>query len=61
MTIEKRETSFILTNIFDSDNPNEPNAPQTGDTLNVMFCLILMTVFGSAFIILGITRKKNRV
>ncbi len=60
MTIEERETSFVLTNTLTSDNPPPP-PPQTGDTLNIMLWVILMIVFGSMLIILGITGKRNRV
>lgn len=61
MTIEERETSFVLTNTLNLDNPNVPDAPQTGDTSNIMLWVILMIVSGSMLIILGITGKRNRV
>ena len=61
MTIEERETSFVLTNTLNRDNPNVPESSQTGDTLNIMLWVILMVVSGSMFIILGITGKRNRV
>lgn len=61
MTIEERETSFVLTNTLNLDNPNVPDVPQTGDTSNIMLWVILMIVSGSMLIILGITGKRNRV
>ena len=61
MTIEKRETSFVLTNTLNRDVPDNPDSPQTGDTSNIMLWVILMIVFGSMLIILGITGKRNRV
>ena len=63
MTIEERETAFVLTNTLNRDNPNPnvPDATQTGDTSNIMLWVILMIVFGSMLIILGITEKRNRV
>lgn len=61
MTIEERQTSFVLTNTLDRDVPYNPDAPQTGDTANVMLYFILMIVSGSMLIILGITRKRKRV
>ncbi len=61
MTIEERETSFVLTNTLNRDVPDNPDPPQTGDTSSVMLRVILMIVSGSMLIILGITGKRNRV
>ena len=61
MTIEERETSFVLTNTLNQDVPDNPDATQTGDTSNIMLWVILMIGSGSMFIILGITEKRNRV
>ena len=61
MTIEERETSFVLTNTLNRDVPDNPDSPQTGDTSNIMLWVILMIVSGSMLIILGITGKRNRV
>ena len=61
MTVEKRENSFVLTNTFDDDVPNDSNPPKTGDTSNVMLYIILMIVSGSMLIILGIVGKRKRV
>ncbi len=61
MTIEERETSFVLTNTSNRDVPDNPDSPQTGDTSNILLWVILMIVSGSMLIILGITGKRNRV
>ncbi len=61
MTVEERGTSFVLTNTYDSDVPNNPDLPQTGDTSNIMLWLILMICLGSILIILGMTGKRKRV
>ena len=61
MTIEERETSFVLTNTLDRDIPDNPDPPQTGDTSNILLWFILMIISGSMLIILGITGKRNRV
>lgn len=61
MTIEERETSFVITNTFTQDDPNTPTPPQTGDTSNIMLWFVLMIVSGSMLIILGITWKRNSV
>lgn len=61
MTVEERETSFVLTNTLNRDVPDNPDSSQTGDTLNIMLWVILMIVSGSMLIILGITGKRNRV
>ena len=60
MTVEKRENAFVLTNTFGSGNPDEPfEPPQTGDTSNIMFYVILMVVSGSMLLLLGCVGKKD--
>ncbi|MBR5279902.1 MAG: Cna B-type domain-containing protein [Clostridia bacterium] len=60
MTVEKRDTSFVLTNTFVPDNLEEPlDPPQTGDTSNILLYIILMIVSGSIFVIFGIVGKRN--
>lgn len=61
MTVEERETSFVITNTLTQDNPNTPTPPQTGDTSNTMLWFILMAISGSMLIILGITWKRSSV
>lgn len=58
MTVEERETSFILTN---TRPPDKPDTPQTGDTTNIMLYFVLMNVSGIMLIILGIAGKRKRV
>ena len=55
--VEERETSFILTN---TRPPDKPDAPQTGDTANIMLYFVLMNVSGIMLIILGIAGKRKR-
>ena len=57
-TVEKRDTSFVLTNTYNSDVPFD--TPDTGDTSNLMLYVILMIVSGSLLIILGIAGKRNK-
>ena len=60
VTVEKRDDSFVLTNTYRPQNPDGPfEAPQTGDTSNIMVYVVLMFVFGSMLIILGIIGKRN--
>ena len=60
MTVETKDNSFILTNTYTPQNPEEtPDTPQTGDTSNIMLYVILMLVSGSMMIILGIIGKRN--
>ena len=60
MTAQNRNTSFILTNTYTPAKPDEPfDAPQTGDTSNIMLYVILMIVSGSILILLGIIGKRN--
>ena len=57
MTVENKETSFIITNTH--TDPSLPDSPQTGDTSNVMLYIVLMFISGSTLIILGITGKRK--
>ena len=59
MTVEERESSFVITNTLISSTPDDPgDVPQTGDTSNIMLYVLLMTLSGTMMIILGVTRKK---
>lgn len=59
MTVEERQSSFVLTNTLTPTSPDDPdNPPQTGDTSNTLFFVLLMSGSGSILIIFGITRKK---
>lgn len=61
-TVEKKETSFILTNERHTDSPgNSPgNPPKTGDTSHILLYTVLMYVSGMALILLGVIRKRRR-
>jgi hypothetical protein len=59
MTVEERGTSFIVTNTKASDTPIDP--PPTGDTSNIFLYILLMTISGSALVIIGATGKRNRL
>jgi hypothetical protein len=61
MTVEEKETVFVITNTLTTDDPPPPTPPQTGDTLNIMLWVILMLVFGSVLVILGIAGNRRRV
>ena len=57
MTVDQRDTTFVLTNTFTAENP--PDAPPTGDTSHVMWYVILMIGSGSLLLILGIVGKRK--
>ena len=57
MTVEKRDTSFVLTNTYIPENSSKD--PQTGDTSNIMLYVILMIVSGSILIIIGVMGKRD--
>lgn len=59
MTVEGRETSFLVTNTFIENHPNTPGSPDTGDASNIMLWFILMILSGCMLIISGITRKRT--
>lgn len=61
MTIEEKETSFVITNTFRQIDSDIPTPPQTGDTSHVMLWVILMLFSGSMLIILGIVGKRKGV
>ena len=58
MTIEERETSFVLTN---TRPPETPDIPQTGDTRNIMLHFLLLLISGTMLIIFGICGKRKRL
>ena len=61
VTIDQRETTFVLTNSRILDDPDIPPVvpPQTGDTSNILFYAALMLVSGTMLIILGVTGKRK--
>ena len=62
MTIDERETSFVITNTYTPTYPDDPvPPPQTGDTSNVLMYAMLMIASGTAFIILGIVGKRKNI
>ena len=62
MTVEERQSTFVLTNTWTPTDPDDPvKPPQTGDTSNILLYILLMIGSGSMLIILGITGKKSRV
>ena len=62
VTLEKRDTSFVLTNtLVPNTPPPENEGPKTGDTSNIMLYMLLMYTSGILLVILGITGKKKCV
>ena len=56
-TVDKRDHSFVLTNTYKSGKPSGPSdTPQTGETSNVMWYVILMVLSGGLLIVMG---KRN--
>ena len=61
-TLEKRGTSFVITNTLIPKTPSSGiEWPKTGDTSNVMLYMLIMYISGILLITLGITGKKKRV
>ena len=58
MTVEQRETAFVITNAR-QDTPNPP-PPQTGDTSNILLYTVMMFASGTMLIILGIAGKRKQ-
>ena len=62
MTVEERQSTFVLTNTWTPTYPDDPGKPpQTGDTSNIFLYVLLMIGSGSMLIILGVTGKKSRL
>ena len=62
MTLEERGTTFVLTNTWTPEIPEDPaETPETGDTFNVLPYILLMTISGTMLIILGLTGKRKNV
>ena len=66
MTVEEKETSFVLTNTYvppitdEPEDPDEPeDSPQTGDTFHVLPYMLLMTASGMVLIVLGVVCRKK--
>ena len=62
MTVEKRGTTFVVTNAITPDNPDKPLPPpaKTGDSSNILLYITLMYVSGILLVMLGITGKRKR-
>ena len=58
MTVEERETSFTVTNTLDTAEPPD-DAPDTGDTFNLLLPILLLGISGSALLLFGIAGKRN--
>jgi hypothetical protein len=58
VTVEERQTTFVLTNTYLPTDPGDP--PKTGDTVNLLPYILVMVGAGSLLIILGLTGKKLR-
>ena len=59
MTLEQREATFVVTNTRNGEPPDPTPPPQTGDSFNILWYIIIMFVSGSALVLLGGKRKRN--
>ena len=57
MTVEQRETTFVLTNTRESE---EPEPPKTGDTAGIFVYTLPMYAAGGLLVVLGLTGKRKR-
>ena len=57
MTVEQRETAFVLTNTLDSE---EPEPPKTGDTAGILVYTLPLYAAGGLLVVLGLTGKRKR-
>lgn len=62
MTVESRQTTFILTNTWTPAETDDPGKhPQTGDTMNILPYVLIMVGAGILLILLGTAGKKSRL
>lgn len=62
MTVEERQSTFVLTNTWNPTDPNDPDKPpQTSDTPNLLLYGLLMIGSGCMLIILGVAGRKSRL
>ena len=60
MTVEKRESSFVLTNtLIPEDFEESFSNHKTGDTSNIMFYVVMLIVSGCVLIVIGNIRKRR--
>lgn len=60
MTVEKKDNSFVLTNTFIPDNPDDPEIiPPMGNTSNIMLYVLIMFAAGSTLTVFGIIGKRK--
>lgn len=65
-TVDKRSTTFVLTNTLTPDNPPSDDlppledSPQTGDSPHILLYTALMYISGIILVIVGITGKRKR-
>ncbi len=57
MTVEKNLTTFTVIN---SVPPSPPDTPQTGDTTNIVFYVILMCLSGAVLLLLTVTQGRKQ-
>jgi len=57
VTFETNGNTFIITNVYDGE---VPPPPPTGDSANLHFVVIALSIVGTVFIIIGIGRGRKR-
>ena len=60
MTVEERQSTFVITNTWVPTTPDIPDDPPgMGDTSSMLLYAIIMVCSGTLFIIVGVTRKRS--
>lgn len=60
VSVEQRDTAFVLTNTYTSNGTNGEKGPETGDTQNLLFYMMLFCISGMVLILLAIGRRRDR-
>ena len=60
VTVERRDTGFVLVNNYGPEDPTPIDPPKTGDTSNILAYMVPLYVSGFLLILLGTGRKRKR-
>lgn len=59
VTVEERNTTFVVTNTCQKDGIAPEDMPETGDTQPIFLYIMLLFAAGAVLILLGIARKRD--
>jgi len=57
VTFETNGNTFIITNVFEGDDP----PPPTGDSSNLYFAMVILCIVGTVLIVVGLGKSRRRI